>query len=170
MDCSLPGSSVRGIIQARILEWVAISFSRGSSQPRNRTWVSCIAGRFFTDWATLAPEIKQTFVSTNLACLLTFEWPAAGPHTFFWLHFHYTVTTFNSHEKQFFKRVIAKKKKKFCIQILTLSVTFPSWWNTAASLLHLNFHCPLWLSWVRVSFPCPMGSGPSMCCTGQWNP
>ena len=48
MDCSLPGSSVHGILQARILEWAAISFSRGSSQPRNQTWVSCIAGSFFT--------------------------------------------------------------------------------------------------------------------------
>ena len=48
----MPGSSEDGILQARILEWVAISSSRGSSQPRNRTWVSCIAGRFFTDWAT----------------------------------------------------------------------------------------------------------------------
>ena len=52
VDCSLPGSSVHGILQARTLEWVAIPFSRGSSWPRNRTWVSCIAGRFFTDWAT----------------------------------------------------------------------------------------------------------------------
>ena len=47
VDCSLPGSSVHGILQARILEWVAISFSRGSSQPRDRTRVSCIAGRRF---------------------------------------------------------------------------------------------------------------------------
>ena len=51
MDCSPPGSSVHGIFQARILEWIAISFSRGSSWPRNWTQVSCIAGRFFTDWA-----------------------------------------------------------------------------------------------------------------------
>ena len=51
MDCSLPGSSVHGILQARIPEWVAISFSRGSSRPRNQTRVSCIAGRFFTNWA-----------------------------------------------------------------------------------------------------------------------
>ncbi|KAG5213536.1 hypothetical protein JEQ12_009322 [Ovis aries] len=43
-----PSSSVHGIPQARILEWVAISYSRGSSCPRDRTWVSCIAGRFFT--------------------------------------------------------------------------------------------------------------------------
>ena len=45
MDCNLPGSSVHGILQARILEWVAISFSRGSSQPRDRTcipYISCI--------------------------------------------------------------------------------------------------------------------------------
>ena len=47
MDCSPPGSS-NGILQARILEWVAISFSRGSSQPRDGTQVSSIAGRLFT--------------------------------------------------------------------------------------------------------------------------
>ena len=47
MGCSPPGSSVHGILQARILEWVAIPFSRGSSQLRDQTWVSCIAGRFF---------------------------------------------------------------------------------------------------------------------------
>ena len=51
-DCSPPGSSVHGILQARILEWVAISFSRGSSQPRDRTQVSCIGGRCFNLWAT----------------------------------------------------------------------------------------------------------------------
>ena len=52
VDYSLPGTSIRGILQARILEWVAISFSRGSSQPRDRTRVSCNAGRHFTLWAT----------------------------------------------------------------------------------------------------------------------
>ena len=48
MDCRPPGSSVRGILQARILEWVAIPFSRGSSQARDRTQGSCITGKFFT--------------------------------------------------------------------------------------------------------------------------
>ena len=48
----LPGSSIHGILQARILEWVAIPFSRASSQPRDWIWVSCIAGRFFSIWAT----------------------------------------------------------------------------------------------------------------------
>ena len=47
MDCSLPGFSVHGILQARILEWVAIPFSRGSSQPRDWIQVSCIVSRFF---------------------------------------------------------------------------------------------------------------------------
>ena len=47
MDCSPPGSSVHGILQARILEWAAISSSRGSSQPRDRTQVACMAGGFF---------------------------------------------------------------------------------------------------------------------------
>ena len=52
MDCSLPGFSVHGIFQASVLEWVTISFSRESSQPRYRTWVSHIVGRCFTHWAT----------------------------------------------------------------------------------------------------------------------
>ena len=52
MDCSPPGSSVHGILQARILEWVAISFSKGSSRPRDQTQVSSIAGRRFNLSAT----------------------------------------------------------------------------------------------------------------------
>ena len=52
MDCSLPGSSVHGIFQARVLEWVAISFSRRSSWPGDQTRISRIIGRRFTIWAT----------------------------------------------------------------------------------------------------------------------
>ena len=52
MDCSLPCSSVHGIFQAIVLEWIAISFSRGSSQPRDQTRVSRIVDRRFTVWAT----------------------------------------------------------------------------------------------------------------------
>ena len=52
VDCSPPSSSVHGILQARILEWVIIPFSRASSWPRDLTPVFCIAGRFFTIWAT----------------------------------------------------------------------------------------------------------------------
>ena len=52
MDCRLPRSSVHGIFQAIVLEWIAISFSRGSFQPRDWTWVSRIVDRCFTIWAT----------------------------------------------------------------------------------------------------------------------
>ena len=48
MDCSPPGSSIHGIFQVKVLEWIAIGFSRGSSQPRDGTWVSRIVGRRFT--------------------------------------------------------------------------------------------------------------------------
>ena len=52
MDCRPPSFSVHGILQARILEWIAIPFFRGSSQPKDWTQISCIAGRLFTIWAT----------------------------------------------------------------------------------------------------------------------
>ena len=58
MNYRLPGSPVHRILQARILEWVSMTNSRGSSQPRDWTWVSCIAGGFVTNWAT-----REAFVS-----------------------------------------------------------------------------------------------------------
>ena len=67
MDCSPPGSSVHRIHQARILEWVAISFSRVSSPPRDRTQVSRIAGRYFNLWATreaLPFNVKEAWIPT----------------------------------------------------------------------------------------------------------
>ena len=62
MDYSLPRSSVHGILQARILEWVAISFSRGSSRPRDQTQVSRIVGRCFTIWTTREALIKGMYI------------------------------------------------------------------------------------------------------------
>ena len=68
VDCSLPGSPVHGILQASILEWVAISFSRGFSRPRDWTQISCIAGRCFNLWATReAPAMWETWV-WSLSC------------------------------------------------------------------------------------------------------
>ena len=55
--------TVRGILQTKILEWVAIPFSRGSSQPRDQTLVSCIAGGFFTSWATGEAQINVNYTS-----------------------------------------------------------------------------------------------------------
>ena len=65
MDCSPPGSSIHGILQARILEWVAISFSRGSSRPRDRTQGSHIAGRCFNLCIT-REALKYKNPSTNI--------------------------------------------------------------------------------------------------------
>ena len=95
--CQAP--SVHGILQARILEWVAIPFSRGFSWPRDRTQVSSIAGRFFTIWATretnlLPPCSKahyllsefQEELSTHFCfhlCLSPASFPTQLPHNFF---------------------------------------------------------------------------------------
>ena len=59
IDRSLPGLSIHGIFQARVLEWVAISFSRGSSRPRDQTWVSRIVGRRFTVWVTTISDTLE---------------------------------------------------------------------------------------------------------------
>ena len=82
MDCSLPGSSLHGILQARVLEWVAFSFSRGSSQPRDRTQVSCIPGRHFNLWATReAPEyhLKHVVATCPVKSLKMFSWLGVEP-------------------------------------------------------------------------------------------
>ena len=69
MDYSPPDSSVHGIFQARILEWVAISFSRRSPPPRDQAWISCIAGRFFTNWATRDARFHNTWVYISVSPL-----------------------------------------------------------------------------------------------------
>ena len=75
MDCGLSGSSVHGIFQSRVLEWIVISFSRGSSRPRNQTRVSRIAGRCFTVWATREAHGKIT-VSTTVQSFSLNKWPS----------------------------------------------------------------------------------------------
>ena len=78
MDCSPPGSSVHGIFQARVLEWVAISFSRGSSQPRDWTRVSPTVGRRFTIWATKeAPLSRDITLSTKVHLVEAMVFPVA---------------------------------------------------------------------------------------------
>ena len=78
MDRSPPGSPVHETFQARILEWVAISFSRGSSQPRDRTQVCCTAGRFFTYWAT-----REAVVNGLLPC--NYFLPVIDELPIFWI-------------------------------------------------------------------------------------
>ena len=81
MDCSPPGSSVHGIFQARVLEWVAISFYRGSSWPRDRTRVSHIVGRRFTVWATHT-HIYIGIYAYRFTC-------NTHTHTYIHIHTHY---------------------------------------------------------------------------------
>ena len=76
MDCGLSGSSVQGIFQARILGWVAISFCRGSSQPRDWTQVSCvfcIAVGFLTCWAIREAPKKYTYISHFYGSMLLYK-------------------------------------------------------------------------------------------------
>ena len=65
IDGSPPGSSVHGILQARILEWVAIPFSRGSSPPRDQTQASCTASRLFTVWATGEALYRSDLINSS---------------------------------------------------------------------------------------------------------
>ena len=76
MDCSLPGFSIHGILQARILEWVTISFSRGSSWPRDQTRVSRIGGRCFNLWATKYDTIAQAQSGTGKTSHVCYFHPA----------------------------------------------------------------------------------------------
>ena len=69
LSCSLPGSSVHGIPQARILEWVAMPSSRGLSWPRDQTWVSHTAGRFFTVWAKREAHVTHTTILNYGNCV-----------------------------------------------------------------------------------------------------
>ena len=77
MDCSPPGSSLHGIFQARVLEWIAISFSKGSSWTRDRTWVSCIAGWCFTSWATRESPKEQWKWKWSHVLLFATPWAVA---------------------------------------------------------------------------------------------
>ena len=80
VDCSLPGSSVHGILQARVLEWVAISFSRESSWPRDLIWVSCTAGRFLTNWATREATNKRGHCTEKFSGVWLFATPWIVAH------------------------------------------------------------------------------------------
>ena len=108
VDCSPPGSSVHGILQARILEWAAISFSRGSSQPRDRTQVSYIAGRCFILWATREAILSHrgslqidifftlNFLSASDALLCTISPKVCLQMSFSHVYFHLVFKTLNN--------------------------------------------------------------------------
>ena len=140
MDCSPPGSSVQEIFQARTLEWVAISFSRGSSQPRDWTQVSYTAGRFFTDWAPREAHVNITI--TIHICIYTYIYIHTHTYVYIlsslswqlmWKYKHFLIMIFKI--KSFGNKVgslTLKWEGKHCISIIT-------WWDTCPFLLP-NIH------------------------------
>ena len=95
INCSVPGSSVHGIFQATVLEWIAISFSRGSSQPRAWTQVSCIVDRRFTVWATREVSLPKVVVSLPKASSFQSSIPNFWP-------WHCSITYQNTLNKYYF--------------------------------------------------------------------
>ena len=94
MDCSPPGSSVHGILQARIVEWVAYPFSRASSQPKDWTQVFCIAGGFFTSWATREAHSLGflKFILFNQR-IIALQYYVGFSHTSTWISHRYTYVS-----------------------------------------------------------------------------
>ena len=101
VDGSPPGSTVHGILQARILEWVTISSSRGSSQPRDQTQVSCIAGRLFTIWASREALWGEHYPKNF------WEWCGKKSHPFIPINNISTVET---------KPILHEKHQHFCVK------------------------------------------------------
>ena len=168
VDCSLPGFSVHGILQARILEWVTISFSRGSSWPRDRTRVSCIGVRHFNLWATR--EAQNTGVGS--LALLQGIFPTQGsnpglPHCrqilyqlshhliFFWWIDHFITQWWPSLSLWQVLTLLSKHSTpallwlQFALNIFFHASTFMCVFNIKVNL-SLFFKMRMWLSWVLV--------------------
>ena len=146
MDCSLPGSSVHGIFQATVLEWVAIAFSRVSSRPRDRTRVSLIVDRRFTIWATekrlilLFPS-NNTFRLFLSACESVLE--------------ELCPATVNSHVKQYFLSIPHRETMNY------VGKRMNQLWNLTdlylKSSLSTNWPAVALIEWLNVSshpIPC----------------
>ena len=130
---SSSGSLVHGILQAKILEWVVLSFSWGSSQPRDQTQVSCTVGRFFTVWATrkaqnILPGFKQIFILVFYGC-----WEK-------W--FLFKVKSANKKKFSKFEYIMAKLTVELFLSSY-LNILFPiyvkifiDYWNSCRRLSH----------------------------------
>ena len=100
MDCSPPGSSVHGILQERILQWVAMPFSRGSSQLRDQTQVSHIAGRLFIVYPPVKPGIL--LVAVNHVNMDSSFYSLSRYEATLFLTFAYFVLLSNCYDKELF--------------------------------------------------------------------
>ena len=160
--------------KARILEWVAIPFSRGSSQPKYRTWVSCIAGRFFTIWATreavsfqscslLLDHIQFTLIhGLNFPGSYTILWFTTSDFTFTARHFHSWESFLLWFSNLFLLELL----------VITLHSSPVAYWtptDLGGGALIIFQHCYLFafsycpwdspcnITWVRLPFPSPVG-------------
>ena len=117
MDCRPPGSSVHRISQARILEWTAISFSRGSSQPKDGTHISYIALGFFYHWTTWKAPIFVTTVNTSYSSFSESRLKSKKRH---WIQFWISSMGIKSPALQEVKKKTKMQKKTWW------------WWKTPA--------------------------------------
>ena len=131
MDCSPPGFSVHGIFQARILEWIVIPISRGSSPPRDRTSVSCIAGRFFTVWATREAPLGTYLATFYKSDVLKIAFPRR-----------------RERDKHFSGKAGLGPE----MMVLPLQPPTLGRWASGAGLLHACVTCSDWLGWRCVSW------------------
>ena len=141
VNCSLPGSSVHGILQARLLEWVAVLSSWGSSRPRDRTCISCIAGGFFIDWAIPISSSSQGLFKlrgkgcplhvrlvffcedTLKRCCRNEQRGGWGPRE--WLHVHCYISRLLGLGSHSLKSRLANQTKGKRILCLQLQTKFP---------------------------------------------
>ena len=142
MDFSPPGSSVHRVLQARILEWVAIPFSRWFSRPTNQTWVSHMAGSFFTIWATREATIE---IYTNWRRIPHLPLPPVpGISACMWL------TILNIMQYLFFSDWLLLLNWKYSLYILHIRSLPAIWFANISPVLwvvfSLSWWCPLILS------------------------
>ena len=130
-DCSPPGSSVHGILQARTLEWVAISFSRGSSQPRDQAYISCIGRWFLYRWVTWEVHDPAPIIITMCPPWFITPFPShPNPRTMKQLP---GIITFNILQET----MLSPEKNSYCLK-------------ASCETCHSNLRCSQWGGdWVR---------------------
>ena len=149
VDCNQLGFSVHGILQAKILEWIAISFSRGSSRPRDRTWVSLIGGRCFKLWATR--EVHGWFKSMRSTTGSAQDWYISCTWQFLLSILLYPISSSLSHWD--FWAVILQFQASHC-DLLPLKFTqsneFPKI-NFVTVKTHASLCWKAWKDWSQSS-------------------
>ena len=136
-DCSQPGSSLYEILHTRTLKWVAILFSRGSSQSRDRSHISCIASRFFTVWTTR--EDQQCY---SIICQINMQMPISEKVI---LSFVYIFLMCTSPQFLYFYWIKNHREKKKSLFVFLI-------WNHAMNILfRFQLQCQAW--WKSHSKP-----------------